>query len=118
MADRDPGLVFFVTDAELIRALNLPEDIGRRALAALDAGVPNTRKFPGKDPRFGKRRFFPAVAQWLYDYYGVRLSEQSDATPSVGWVEHWDGKSYYHHPSGMMEEIQDGPDDKAHKKND
>ena len=65
MADRDPGPVFFVTDAELIRALNLPEKVGRRALMALDHHTPGTRAFPPKDPRFGNRRFFPPSSNGL-----------------------------------------------------
>jgi hypothetical protein len=79
----------FVTDAELIERMNLPEKIGRRALAALDAGVQNTRKFPGKDPRFGGRRYLPAVVQWFHDYYGVRASAgEPTVTLQPMWEEH------------------------------
>lgn len=79
----------FVTDAELIGRLNLPEKVGRRALAALDAGVPNTRPFPQPDPRFGDRRFYPAVREWFYDYYRVRLHAQDEPTIPP-WTEHFD----------------------------
>jgi hypothetical protein len=81
----------FVTDAELIRELHLPEKAGKRALAALDAGIPNMRRFPQPDPRFGNRRFLPAVLQWLYDYYGVKPPPEG-GPPSIQstWSEHFD----------------------------
>lgn len=83
----------FASDAELIRdVLKLPEKAGRRALAALDAGLPRMRRFPQPDPLFGNRRFVPAVREWLYDYYGVRLPAegQSDLTIQPTWTEHFD----------------------------
>jgi hypothetical protein len=65
----DHGL--FVTDAELLRRLGLPEKIGRRMLREVEKHLPGRQRFPQQDPLFGRRRFYPAVLQWLYDYYGV-----------------------------------------------
>jgi hypothetical protein len=53
----------YVTDAELIRRMGVPEKIARRIITALD----NDRKsgFPKKDKFFGDRRYWPAVKAYL-----------------------------------------------------
>jgi hypothetical protein len=81
----------FVTDAELLRALHLPEKAGRRALAALDAGIPNVPKFPQPDPLFGGRRYWPAVQAWFVAYYDVRLPDGGNqVTIQPMWEEDFD----------------------------
>jgi hypothetical protein len=65
----DGGL--FVTDAELLRRLGMPEKIGRRAIRELDKRLPGRAPFPGKDPLFGDRRYWPAVVAWFDRYFGV-----------------------------------------------
>lgn len=53
----------YVTDAELIRRLGVPERTARAALAFLDAN-PN-RGFPKKIGLWGNRRYWPAVVAYL-----------------------------------------------------
>jgi hypothetical protein len=59
----------FVTDAELIRRLGVPEKIAHAAIHVLD----RTRDsgFPQKQATWGKRRYWPAVKQWFDRRYGV-----------------------------------------------
>ena len=54
----------YVTDAELIRRLGVPERLGRRNIAALDAN-PRISGFPQPSPFWGNRRYWPAVQAWL-----------------------------------------------------
>jgi hypothetical protein len=57
----DPGL--FVTDAELIRRLGVPEKIAYANFKILDK---NPRSgFPKKSKLWGGRRYWPAVVQWF-----------------------------------------------------
>lgn len=56
-----PGL--FVTDAELIRRLGVPEKIAREQIRSLDAD-PNSG-FPRKNKLWGDRRYWPAVTAYL-----------------------------------------------------
>lgn len=51
-----------LTDAELIRRLGVPEDIGRRVLRFLDE---KRTGFPRKQKLWGDRRYWPAVEKWL-----------------------------------------------------
>jgi hypothetical protein len=75
----------FVTDAELIRRLGVPTDIGRRAIQELDRHHPGRPKFPPKDPLFGNRRWWPAVEKHLNLRHGV-----TDATFIA--APHWQEK--------------------------
>lgn len=68
----------FVTDAELVRELNLPDKIGRQAIAAWDAGSAGMRGFPPRLALCGGRRYWPAVREWLSRYYGVRFAEPGE----------------------------------------
>lgn len=81
----------FLTDAELIRELHLPEKVGRRAIQELDKAVQGRRRFPKKDPLFGDRRFWPAVVEWFFDYYGVRLARESAEAVTIQptWPENF-----------------------------
>ncbi len=80
----------FVTDAELIRRLRLPEKVGRAALRELDKSSPARRPFPKPDPLFGHRRFWPAVKQWLLDYKGFKTSTPvASVQHSPPWRENW-----------------------------
>jgi hypothetical protein len=56
ICDRD---ALFVTDAELIRRLGVPEKIARQALRRLDAD--RGSGFPQKVRLWGDRRYWPAV---------------------------------------------------------
>jgi hypothetical protein len=59
----------YVTDAELIRRLGVPEKIARVALSVLD-GDPRSG-FPRKQKLFGERRYWPAVKAWLDSTNGI-----------------------------------------------
>jgi hypothetical protein len=67
-----PGL--FVTDAELIRRIGVPERIARVALYAFDRD-PRTTGFPQKQKLWGNRRYWPAVAAYLEHHYGYKLGD-------------------------------------------
>lgn len=53
----------FVTDAELILRIGVPEKIARAALHVLDRE--KHRGFPQKQAVWGNRRYWPAVKQWF-----------------------------------------------------
>jgi len=66
----------FVTDAELLERLGIPEKIGYEALHMLDK---DPRKgFPAKDPFWGGRRYWPAVRKFLDDTQAPRLSASAN----------------------------------------
>lgn len=54
----------FVTDAELIEKLQVPDKIAREALHVLDSDYRRTG-FPQKQPLWGGRRYWPAIEKWL-----------------------------------------------------
>jgi len=60
----------FVTDAELIEKLNVPEKIAREAIKALDA---QRSGFPQKQRLWGDRRYWPAVRAYLDAICGGKL---------------------------------------------
>lgn len=78
----------FVTDAELIRRLNLPEKVGRLALRELDKHMPGRRRFPQPIALFGNRRYWPAVKQYCDAVFGGSLSEAPQ--PAISWKENFD----------------------------
>ena len=59
----------WVTDAELIRILGVPEDVGREALKKLDANPRS--KFPRRDLVWGNRRYLPAVIRRFEEDHGM-----------------------------------------------
>jgi hypothetical protein len=83
---------FFVTDAELIRRLGVPDKLGRQALQELRKHHPGRPKFPQKDPLFD-RTFWPAVENYFNLRHGVtgdpfmtapQWQEKNDATSEAG----------------------------------
>ena len=58
----------FVTDAELIRRLGVPERLGRALIREFDDKNPT---FPKKQKLWGDRRYWPAVKTWLDKTYGL-----------------------------------------------
>lgn len=60
----DPHATLYVTDAELIRRMGVPEKIARRVIRDLDAKHMTTG-FPQKQKLWGDRRYWPAVKSWL-----------------------------------------------------
>jgi hypothetical protein len=65
----------YLTDAELIRKLGVPDRVIRPMLPNLESKW----GFPPKSPIFGGRRYWPAVKAWLDKHNGlnVGLSETS-----------------------------------------
>lgn len=66
--DKEKGL--WVTDAELIRRMGVPEKTARETLRMLDA-KPNG--FPRKQKLWGDRRYWPAVKDYFDKVYGVKV---------------------------------------------
>jgi len=58
-----PEATLFVTDAELIRRIGVPEGAARNALRMLDRD--RGSGFPAKQPLWGGRRYWPAVRLWF-----------------------------------------------------
>lgn len=69
--EREPSL--YVTDAELIRRLGVPERTARAALRHLDK---QGSGFPKKQKLFGDRRYWPAVRAWFDRNSGATVSAQ------------------------------------------
>lgn len=67
-APREPTL--WITDAELIRRLGVPEKIGYETLRRLDK-APGLG-FPQKEAMWGKRRYWPAVKAYFDEKYAVK----------------------------------------------
>lgn len=61
----------WVTDAELIRRIGVPEKIARTAIAALDRD--RRSGFPRKESLWGNRRYWPAVKAYFERTQGVRM---------------------------------------------
>jgi len=62
----------FVTDAELIQRLGVPEQLGHGLLQDFDANDPS---FPKKHERWDGRRYWPAVKAWLDKTCGPDVTE-------------------------------------------
>ena len=59
----------YLTDAELIRRLGVPEKVLRPMLPLLEKDY----NFPKKSALFGGRRYWPAVKAWLDKYNGLTM---------------------------------------------
>ena len=59
----------YLTDAELIRRLGVPEKVLRPMLPGLEKHY----NFPKKSPIFGGRRYWPAVKIWLDKHNGLTV---------------------------------------------
>jgi hypothetical protein len=57
----------WVTDAEMIRRLGVPERTAREAIRVLDE---QPSGFPRKEKLWGDRRYWPAIRRWLDERYG------------------------------------------------
>lgn len=67
----DPHDTLYITDAELIRRMGVPEKIAREAIQLLDAR-PNSG-FPRKQKLWGGRRYWPAVKAYLDATNGLKM---------------------------------------------
>jgi len=54
----------WITDAELIRRMGVPERTARQTMRELDKHY-KTTGFPQKDPKWGDRRYWPALKEWF-----------------------------------------------------
>jgi hypothetical protein len=61
----------YVTDAELIRRMGVPEKIGRAVLAGYDRDM--SKGFPRKQALWGNRRYWPAVKAFLDRVNGIKV---------------------------------------------
>lgn len=61
----------WVTDAELIRRLGVPEKVAREAIRALDQN--RASGFPPKQKFWGDRRYWPAVRAYLDVNFGLKV---------------------------------------------
>lgn len=59
----------YLTDAELIRRLGVPDRVFRGILPNLETKF----GFPPKQPLFGGRRYWPAVKAWLDKHNGLTV---------------------------------------------
>jgi hypothetical protein len=57
----------YLTDAEMIRRIGVPDTILRPILPELE----NKHGFPRKQALFGNRRYWPAVKAWLDKHNGI-----------------------------------------------
>jgi hypothetical protein len=80
-APRREGPTLFVTDAELIRRLGVPEKAARAAIRELE----RRPGFPRKDPLFGDRRFWPAVIAFLAKRYGMATLSSTAPDGEENW---------------------------------
>jgi hypothetical protein len=65
----------FVTDAELIEKLQVPEKVAREAIAMLDKNP--SSGFPKKNKLWGDRRYWPAVRAYLDATHGLKIAAPS-----------------------------------------
>lgn len=68
----------YVTDAELIRRMGVPEKIARVAIEALDKN-PGVSGFPQKQALFGNRRYYPACKAYFDKASGLVPNERKSA---------------------------------------
>ena len=64
----------FVTDAEMIRRIGVPQKIARAAIRALDEN-PHSR-FPKKSALWGNRRYWPAVEVWFQEQHEIETGPE------------------------------------------
>lgn len=70
----------WITDAELIRRMGVPEKIARQTLHMLDRDT--SKGFPQKSAIWGDRRYWPAVKAWLDRTHGLKMdAPQRRAAP-------------------------------------
>lgn len=67
---RDRWETLYVTDAELIRRIGVPEKIARSVIKQLDAK--RSAEFPQKSALWGNRRYWPAVRAYLDRHGGLK----------------------------------------------
>jgi hypothetical protein len=74
-ADHDTRETLWVTDAEMIRRMGVPEKIARAVIRAMDKD--RASGFPQKKKLWGERRYWPAVKAYLDRTNGLRMEVPS-----------------------------------------
>lgn len=67
----DPHSTLYVTDAEIIRRMGVPEKTARQAIQILDKD--RRSGFPQKQALWGGRRYWPAVQAYLERTSGMHV---------------------------------------------
>lgn len=73
--DENTAETLWITDAEMIRRMGVPEKIARDAIRVLDS---KPSGFPRKQALWGNRRYWPAVRAYLDRYNGLTLDAPSN----------------------------------------
>jgi len=68
-----PEDTLWITDAELIRRIGVPEKTARETLRELDRKASG---FPRKQKLWGDRRYWPAVKAYFDRQQGVKVDDQ------------------------------------------
>ena len=79
----DPHATLYVTDAEMIRRMGVPEKIARRRIRDLDARH-QTTGFPQKQKLWGDRRYWPAVKAYFDRESGLNMGTSANQRVSHG----------------------------------
>ena len=74
--ERQDKLGLWVTDAELIRRLGVPEKKAREAIRMAEAKA----GFPKKQKLWGDRRYWPAVKAYFDNLYGASVQQRGRAS--------------------------------------
>lgn len=61
----------WVTDAELVRRLGVPEKKAREAIRMAETKMTGAYPFPRKQKLWGDRRYWPAVKAYFDNLYGA-----------------------------------------------
>ena len=72
----------FVTDAELIRRLGVPEKTARAAIRELE----RQRGFPRRNSLMGNRRYWPAVVAYFHKQEGLASMGFSAVDGEENWT--------------------------------
>lgn len=73
-----PRETLWITDAEMIRRMGVPEKVARQAIRALDAH--RDSGFPQKQKLWGDRRYWPAVRAYLDRTQGLNVTASQQRT--------------------------------------
>lgn len=78
IAEHDTRESLYVTDAEMIRRLGVPEKIARAAIEKLDRD--RGSGFPQKKALWGNRRYWPAVKAYMDRTNGLNIGASAKRT--------------------------------------
>lgn len=76
-ADASKRETLWITDAEMIRRMGVPEKIARETIRFLDSKPQH--QFPQKQKLWGGRRYWPAVKEYFDRNQGIKQPERKSA---------------------------------------